>query len=117
MTPEERAELRALCEQATPAIQKFGRNPAVGESLFSYSPPDFVDPNDPRTRFQFHPLNLLNTRYGAWDANGSANRDLIVASRTAIPALLDALDAAEAREMVLRERLDRARRDAERSRS
>ena len=66
-----------------------------------------------------HPSYVWTSELGGiiqnWseDANAAADMEFIAAARTAVPALLDTLDQAEARIKAVRDVLDRARDEFE----
>lgn len=93
----DRAELRRLCEAATPG--PWDVEPVRGHCE------DYVV-----TRHEDHQqkpwgrlIGEFNFNAGHAKQNYSNDAKFVAAARTAIPALLDALDAAEARERKLRE--------------
>lgn len=90
MTPERRAELRALLAKEALGQWRMAV-PNADESVWIIA--------------GGLGLKIARVHQGAI-ANAPINADLIVAARNDLPALLDALDAADARERRLREALE-----------
>lgn len=78
LTPDERAELRVLCEQATPEPWRFYGDGAHGPRV---SGPDL----------EAVPCDDCGDQVSIGEADGR----FIAAARTALPRLLDALEQAE----------------------
>jgi len=91
ITKEQRAELRRLCENATPG-------PWIDDAFIGTD--DYDDPDTPVVMRPGKQNIIVPMEYGL-----SYDADFIASSRSAVPALLDALDAAEAENARLRAEL------------
>lgn len=103
ITPEERARLRALCDAATPGPWRWGWVNTIYETITGWfgsthrikreeSYVVFCGQHEPQCDPSPKSIVCATHRYRV----GFDNAEFIAASRTALPQLIDALDAAEA---------------------
>lgn len=103
MTPERRAELRALLAKASPGPWTRWKDNLVvwsGEVTDNTSGGLSIKPDSGREIAEFPAWEIDDD---GRDREAAANADLVAAAKAALPALLDALDMTEARERRLRE--------------
>ena len=113
MTPERRAELRALLAKASPGPWTRWKDNLVvwsGEVTDNTSGGLSIKPDSGREIAEFPAWEIDDD---GRDREAAANADLVAAAKAALPALLDALDMAEARERRLREMLAECTDDLE----
>lgn len=103
LTRAERERLRALCEAATPGPWHFGRSPDNADAVDYFARGYAAGPPTPVflvcVPIGDKPMND-EARFTAITGNGptsEANALFVSSARNALPSLLDALDAAEAR--------------------
>ena len=106
MTPERRAELRALLAKASPGPwTRWKDNLVVWSGEVTDNTPGglSIKPDSGREIAEFPAWEIDDD---GRDREAAANADLVAAAKAALPALLDALDMTEARERRLREALE-----------
>jgi len=106
MTPDRRAELRALLAKASPGPwTRWKDNLVVWSGEVTDNTPGglSIKPDSGREIAEFPAWEIDDD---GRDREAAANADLVAAAKAALPALLDALDMTEARERRLREALE-----------